>query len=614
MATLGRYESFAQDDSGNVLASPTVEVRREVDNALASVYSDRGGSTPLGNPFTGGSDGLIAFHALGAAYKIIVTKGAITRTLRYVPVGTGGESDVSKNNLPSTWVNVMDAPYNATGDGTTDDTTAIAAAMAATPIGGTLFFPVGAYKVIGSGSSIFTRTDMINVRGAGWGSVIIPHSSVPNTRDIFTFAPSVATQGWSVRDLSINNFGTGAGRHGLRFIQAGSLMYMILIENLYIASLSAGGHSIKADGTVATGGVLAYSTIRNCNLETIELINAGDGLVVHNNVIGANTAKHTFYASGVSGAGNLMLDKNVLTGTQCFALIEGYTSPRLSGNELEAAVTNTYGFLVDIKENSGASVVVSAAVLADNHYTVHPSIGDPIPVRIRTNVFNTSIKDKRSFIPTGSKHIQIDSGAQDTHWSTECMYYQNNLPVPAVVADSGTRTVVVTSGERISLSADQTGSNSSTAQTWFPGGGPTQFTVADDSTYEFEGMLTLHRTAGTTSHLTTVELEGTATVGSLRAIIQAVYDITNGAPLGAFSQGGGYSTASGMLFGGVNSSATEDNAVWIKGKVRFTAPGTFIPKFKYNTAPGGAPTVRANSWFAIRRIGGDAFLNNGYVS
>jgi hypothetical protein len=93
MTTLARYQGFALDDAGNVLASPTVEVRDEATTALAVLFSDRAGASGIGNPFTGASDGLIAFHVIGGSYKITVTKGGVTRTLRYVAIGTAAEMD-----------------------------------------------------------------------------------------------------------------------------------------------------------------------------------------------------------------------------------------------------------------------------------------------------------------------------------------------------------------------------------------------------------------------------------------------------------------------------------------------------------------------------------------
>jgi hypothetical protein len=58
--------------------------------------------------------------------------------------------------------------YGATGDGVTDDTVAIQAASAATPVGGILFFPRGTYLV----TSRVTRATPITWAGVGAASVI----------------------------------------------------------------------------------------------------------------------------------------------------------------------------------------------------------------------------------------------------------------------------------------------------------------------------------------------------------------------------------------------------------------------------------------------------------
>lgn len=57
------------------------------------MFSDRAGTAGLGNPFTGGSDGLVAFHVAGGSYKITVTSGGTVRTFRYVGIATGSEND-----------------------------------------------------------------------------------------------------------------------------------------------------------------------------------------------------------------------------------------------------------------------------------------------------------------------------------------------------------------------------------------------------------------------------------------------------------------------------------------------------------------------------------------
>jgi hypothetical protein len=96
MATLARWERKIVDDAGNVLPGATVEVRREVPGQpLEPLFSDRDGVTPIGNPFTADEDGRAAFHCLGGAFQIAVTKDAFSDVRRYVGVGTAQETDVN---------------------------------------------------------------------------------------------------------------------------------------------------------------------------------------------------------------------------------------------------------------------------------------------------------------------------------------------------------------------------------------------------------------------------------------------------------------------------------------------------------------------------------------
>src|SRR5689334_15628082 len=90
---LGRYQFTVTDSRGNVIPGANVEVRDEADLSLVSLFSDRDGSTPLGNPFTADGEGFAAFHVAGGAYKIRVYSGTFERIWRYVPVGTAAEHD-----------------------------------------------------------------------------------------------------------------------------------------------------------------------------------------------------------------------------------------------------------------------------------------------------------------------------------------------------------------------------------------------------------------------------------------------------------------------------------------------------------------------------------------
>lgn len=91
---LARHSGIAQDDEGNAQGSASIEVRQETAGApLALLYSDRDGTVSIGNPFTADSDGSFAFHVDGGSYRITATKGAFSKTLRYLGIGTAQEYD-----------------------------------------------------------------------------------------------------------------------------------------------------------------------------------------------------------------------------------------------------------------------------------------------------------------------------------------------------------------------------------------------------------------------------------------------------------------------------------------------------------------------------------------
>ena len=93
MTDLARFQRTIVDDTGAIIASPTIEVRDQVSNALVSLFSDRAGASAISNPFTGTAEGLAAFHVAGGAYKITATSGAFSEIWTWVGIGTASEYD-----------------------------------------------------------------------------------------------------------------------------------------------------------------------------------------------------------------------------------------------------------------------------------------------------------------------------------------------------------------------------------------------------------------------------------------------------------------------------------------------------------------------------------------
>lgn len=97
---LAAFNGVAQKLSGGFVVpapSASIEVRREDTGALAAIFSDEAGTTPITNPSAfADANGNFRFYAEGLerGYQVTVTDGAVTRTLRNVGVGTAGQGDL----------------------------------------------------------------------------------------------------------------------------------------------------------------------------------------------------------------------------------------------------------------------------------------------------------------------------------------------------------------------------------------------------------------------------------------------------------------------------------------------------------------------------------------
>lgn len=164
--------------------------------------------------------------------------------------------------------NVKD--YGATGDGTTDDITAITAAVAAAVDsvndggGGTVFFPEGIYKI----TTTLTTAKGIRLVGANSRSAIIYYTGV---------GTAVATGGHvgeidhlhitsldptTVNHLIGNNVGTGSGDIGIKISHTDWNIHHCTISYFNDATLKA--CAIKTDGSYCFSGSYKDNFIRYC--------------------------------------------------------------------------------------------------------------------------------------------------------------------------------------------------------------------------------------------------------------------------------------------------------------------------------------------------------------
>lgn len=158
----------------------------------------------------------------------------------------------------------------------------------------------------------------------------------------------------------------------------------------------------------------------------------------------------------------------------------------------------------------------------------------------------------------------------------------------------------------LSLSGDQTVTDTNAAQTWFPGGGATQYNVPAGGAYFISGVLMLDGSNGTSHNVSTV-FGGTATIASINGTCLATSpaaSVTITTPLIVR-----FDAATATVC--ATTSAGSTTALTIQGMVRFSGAGTFIPQFKFSTAPAVTVTVKANSNFNMRYGGTQNVLSNG---
>jgi hypothetical protein len=163
----------------------------------------------------------------------------------------------------------------------------------------------------------------------------------------------------------------------------------------------------------------------------------------------------------------------------------------------------------------------------------------------------------------------------------------------------------------IALTSTYVANDSASAQKVFNSPTNGTITLPASTSYFMEGLYVISRTLGTTSH----QLQTLFSVGSALTSIQYIADATSstGAPTpstGALTRV--YGTAvSALAVTPASTSATEHITVWIRGIIRTNAATTFIPQIQYTSAPGGSPSILANSYFRLTPIGTNSVASVG---
>lgn len=149
--------------------------------------------------------------------------------------------------------------------------------------------------------------------------------------------------------------------------------------------------------------------------------------------------------------------------------------------------------------------------------------------------------------------------------------------------------------------------NVTTAQNLFASGNDTLSLIAN-TMYRVDGTIFLERTVGTTSHNTFFALGGTFGDGGMRLLLRSTNPAGN---IFAIATDIEMNVKTGQFIAAANTSATENIRLQISGVLCTTTAGTIIPQMFYDTAPGGAPTCKANSYFSLTPMGPSSTAQGG---
>ena len=291
-----------------------------------------GATGPAGANGTNGTNGTngVGVPAAGAKYSILHKS--------------------SSADYDTAWVgpyviNVKD--YGAVGDGSTDDLTAINAAMAALTNYSTLYFPAGNYKITGQPNSI-TGVSNITICGDGWSSRI--YSTVTGMSGN-TFHISSTCSYVTIRDLALVGSATvrGSGIH-IRLYAPYSEVRNVYVEQCsdfgihlsndaggYSAGMSVVGCMIK--GTLGDG--IHAGDVTDCVIEDNVIISPGDdGIAVVADSAGHNPTR-------VDVVGNIVYNgtsRGIAILEAVDFVVEGneISTTNLSGIEINRNVSTTF--------------------------------------------------------------------------------------------------------------------------------------------------------------------------------------------------------------------------------------------------------------------------------
>ncbi|HSX06510.1 MAG TPA: glycosyl hydrolase family 28-related protein [Candidatus Saccharimonadia bacterium] len=298
---------------------------------------------------TDGSLQQTALSSAGAVTSVngkTPSAGSVTLTAADVGALTGTQANGLYVALGAQIISVKDPAYGAKGDGSTDDTVAIQAAITAAGTSHTCFFPAGTY-IISSPLNLLSGGSYV---GSGWASTIKQKNGTNLTRLLQW--PSGTNTGCLMADLQIDGNRANNSSATCYGLYAFALQYSTF-RNVRIQQVN--GDAWRLDGS--TGGFANTTSTVHLN-DCWAYGNANNGLVLTSFAADVHILGGDYGFNGSSAitlqAGSSSIRSAVLWGTTSGPglLVGGQanqiTSCNIEGNNQQGIVVNQFGSFAQI--------------------------------------------------------------------------------------------------------------------------------------------------------------------------------------------------------------------------------------------------------------------------
>jgi Pectate lyase superfamily protein/Collagen triple helix repeat (20 copies) len=489
--------------------------------------------------------------------------------------------------------------YGAVGDGITDDTNAIQSAIDNET---NIYVPVGNYRIT-STLVIGTTKDGFAMIGQGNGNGI----SAPVISGFLWDGPSGGTmmQDFSNANVELANF-TLIGRNigytlthpsiGLEVkgINSSGSCHFNKFHNINISYIDgAGGYGIKVGSATnddISNNYFTKFTITFCNTCIYQLGSNTINNFYNENIFLEYYDKGIYYEDGNAHLnfngfyGGTLANEDVLCNPVCeeFMADQNYHEVILNRTTAKA-----YSFPSGLRRNPTSingtriiTIVADTPSLIDYQQAGGLSITNCIIGSLNSgtiNLVNNSVESPQSLSLLGTTvgqnwpvFIKGNWNYQSSNFLQERSFNVAIIQIP----DTITPTDIF----------------------------PTPFNLEEATTYNIDGFVQLARVAGTNPHVLSFTVDGSASldVSELNFLTRQNNSSweTPVTPLMS-----AYIGTSDAILTLSDNNATELISFRIKGQMRTSTKGTYIPQLKYDVAPGGPTYVRAGSYINIIPIG-----------